>query len=71
MKNTGKKMSKADKEMQKLMKKIQKKVKHKVEPVSEDAPHRARYVDVQGEKDWAVQDVDADTLFREMKRRDF
>jgi hypothetical protein len=71
MKNTGKKMTKAEKEMQKLMKQVQKKVKHKIAPAERDMPRKARHIDVSGERDWEVADVDADTLFREMKRRDF
>jgi mRNA-degrading endonuclease RelE of RelBE toxin-antitoxin system len=71
MKNTGKKMTKAEKEMQKLMKQVQKKVKHKIATPEEEIPRRARYIDAAGERDWEVSDVDADTLFREMKRRDF
>lgn len=68
----NKKMSKLEKEMQALMKKVQKKVKHKIAPAEEEVIlKKKKFIDSNGEKDWEVKDVDADVLFREMKRRDF
>ena len=63
-----------EREMRALMKKTQKKIRkdtQEPEPQQEEAPRKARYRDVDGERDWDLKDIDADRLFKEMKRREF
>jgi phage terminase small subunit len=57
------KKSKEEREMEALMKKLRKGKK--------DVPNAPRYVDRTAERDWDIKDLEADALFREMKRRDF
>ena len=72
-KNKGKNTSKQDREMKALLRKMQRKTnKQANRAVTEydDVPKRAASRDVDGERDWDIRSVDADRLFREMKKRD-
>ncbi len=64
MKNQKKKLSKEEKEMIPLMKKLRKHLPK--------LPENAQtYRDTDAEKDYDIRNIEADKLFREMKRRDF
>lgn len=62
---TSKKMSREEREMQRLMKKLR---KGKENANADESP---RYVDPTAARDYRIEDIEADRLFREMKRRDF
>ena len=69
-------LTREQKEMAALMKKIQKALPKR--PLTDDGDEetpkkkkKGHFVDRSAEKDWDVKDVEADVLFREMKRRDF
>lgn len=64
MKNQNKKLSREEKEMLALMKKLRKNMpKH---------PENAETMrDSSSEKDYDIRTIEADRLFKEMKRRDF
>jgi len=64
MKNQNKKLSREEKEMLALMKKLRKNMpKH---------PEMAEAMrDSSSEKDYDIRTIEADRLFKEMKRRDF
>jgi hypothetical protein len=69
-------LSREQKEMAALMKRIQKAVPKRPTDDSDDSEEtkkkkKKHFVDRSAEKDWDVKDVEADVLFREMKRRDF
>lgn len=58
------KKSREEREMEALMKKLR-----KGKPV--DSAPKSRYVDPTGAQDEDIRNMEADALFREMKRRDF
>lgn len=64
MKNQNKKLSREEKEMLALMKKLRK----NMPKMTENAEHRR---DLDAEKDYDIRTIEADRLFKEMKRRDF
>jgi Lhr-like helicase len=64
MKNQKKKLSKEEKEMISLMKKLRKNLPKLPE-------NTETYRDFNAEKDYDIRNIEADRLFREMKRRDF
>ena len=72
----ARKMSREEREMQSLQKRLRKKqqpelTQHEDEELERSSAKKMRFVDSQGERDYYVQDIEADVLFREMKRRDF
>lgn len=64
MKNQNKKLSKEEREMLALMKKLRKNLPKLPE-------HTETYRDVDAERDYDIRTIEADRLFKEMKRRDF
>lgn len=64
MKNQNKKLSREEKEMLALMKKLRKNMPKHPE-------NTETYRDINAEKDYDIRNIEADRLFREMKRRDF
>lgn len=74
-KNTKKRRNQQEQVLGKLVRKLSKpKSKNSQDAITSDHEERnarARHRDVDGERDWDIQDVDADTLFREMRRREY
>ena len=72
----ARKMSREEREMQSLQKRLRKKqqpelTQHEDEEWERSSAKKMRFVDSAGERDYYVRDIEADVLFREMKRRDF
>lgn len=64
MKNQNKKLSKEEREMLALMKKLRK----NMPKMTENTEYRR---DLDAERDYDIRTIEADRLFKEMKRRDF
>ena len=69
-------MTKAERELRTIRNKIKNKLPHMQNTLEEDLERserskQKRYVDTQGERDMLLADMDAEQIFREMKRRDF
>ena len=71
------KLSKTEREMQRLQKQLRKHQTPQQHPEDDEEvlkyqqKRKQRFVDRQGERDYYLEDIEADTLFREMKRREF
>lgn len=70
------KMTKAEREIRTIRNKIKNKLPHMQNTIEEDQERsernkKKRYIDTQGERDYLLEDMDAEQIFREMKRREF
>ena len=69
-------MTKAERELRSIRNKIKNKLPHMQNTLEEDLERserlkQKRYVDTHGERDMLLADMDAEQIFREMKRREF